>query len=117
MAPTLDVLVLLKVSEVQANQDILMAGPSNTKSPRIENSNLENFRASLKDEIPSEIKGLLVESQKGMLKLLRPKTNGNTREEPEDELENKTSFNTPTKSVRINSIQNNGSYTSRNNFN
>ena len=60
-------------SEVQANQDILIAGTSNNKSPRIENSTLESLRASLKDKITSRNKGLLVESQKEMLKLPRPK--------------------------------------------
>ena len=56
------------------NQDVSIAGPSRPKSPRIENSLLESFRASLKEEITSEIKHLLVESQREMLKLLKPKT-------------------------------------------
>ena len=42
------------------------AGPSKLKSPRIENSLLESLRASLKEEITSEIKNLLIESQKEM---------------------------------------------------
>ena len=50
------------------DQEIDVAGPSRPKSPRIESSFLENLRASLK-EITSEIKSLLVESQKEMLKL------------------------------------------------
>ena len=52
-----------------SEQDVGIAGPSRPKSPRIENSLLESLRASLKDEITSEIKGLFIESQKEMLKL------------------------------------------------
>ena len=62
--------------------------------------------ASWKEEITSEIKNLLVESQKVMLKLLKPETRENQREKTEEETENETrSFYTPTKSVRINSTQ------------
>ena len=57
-----------------SNQDVEIAGPSRPKSPRIENSLLENLRASLKEEITSEIKNLLIEPQKEMLELLKPKT-------------------------------------------
>ena len=90
-----------------SNQDDEVAGPSKPKSPRIENSLLENLRASLKEEITSEIKNLLIESQKEMLKLLKPETRGNVRENTEEEVEEETrSFYTPTKSVRISSIQN-----------
>ena len=90
-----------------SNQDDEVAGPSKPKSPRIENSLLENLRASLKEEITSEIKNLLIESQKEMLKLLKPETRGNIRENTEEEVEEETrSFYTPTKSVRISSIQN-----------
>ena len=46
------------------SQDDVVAGPSRSKSPRIENSLLESLGASLKEEITSEIKNLLVESQK-----------------------------------------------------
>ena len=46
-------------------QDVSTAGPSKPKSPRIENSLLESLRASLKEEITSEIKNLLIEFQKG----------------------------------------------------
>ena len=53
-------------------RDVEVAGPSRSKSPRIENSSLENLRASLKEEITSEIKTLLIESQKEILKLLKP---------------------------------------------
>ena len=63
----------------------------------------------------SEIKTLLVESQKEIMKLLELITNENVRDEPEDEPENETKrFYTPTKLVRIISTQNNESYISRN---
>ena len=51
-------------SEVLLNQDALVAGPSNPKSPRIENSVLKRLRASLKGKTTSEIKKLLAESQR-----------------------------------------------------
>ena len=89
------------------NQDDEVAGPSRPKSSRIENSLFESLRTSLKEEITSEIKNLLIESQKEMLKLLKPETReiirGNTEEEVEEDTR---SFYTPTKSVRINSTQN-----------
>ena len=89
-----------------SNQDVDVAGPSRPKSPRIENSLLEKLGASLKEEITSEIKNLLIESQK-MLELLRPKTRENVRDNFDEETENETrNFYTPTKSVRINSTQN-----------
>ena len=89
------------------NQDDEVAGPSRPKSPRIENSLLESLRASLKEEITSEIKNLPVESQREMLKLLKPETRGNIRENTEEEVEEETrNFYTPTKSVRISSTQN-----------
>ena len=85
-----------------------MAGPSKPKSPRVEGSLLESLRASLKEEITSENKNLLAESQREMLKLLKPVTRESVRENTEDETENEArSFYTPTKSVRINSTQNN----------
>ena len=84
-----------------------VAGPSRPKSPRIENSLLESLRTSLKEEITSEIKNLLIESQKEMLELLKPKTGENIRDNFDEETENETrNFYTPTKSVRINSTQN-----------
>ena len=73
-----------------SNQDVEAAGPSRPKSPRIENSLLENLRASLKEEITSEIKNLLVESQKEMLELLKPKTRENVRDNYDEETENET---------------------------
>ena len=62
-----------------SEQDVSTAGPSKPKSPRIENSLLESLRASLKEEITSEIKNLLIESQKEMMKLLKPETRENVR--------------------------------------
>ena len=41
------------------DQDVLIAGPSNARSPRIENSTLESLRVSLKEKITSEIKNLI----------------------------------------------------------
>ena len=97
------------------DQEISVAGPSKPKSPRIEGSLLESLRTSLKEEITSEVKNLLVESQKEMLKLLKPETKENDKENVEKETENETrSFYTPTKSVRINSTQNNDTNVSRN---
>ena len=101
-------------NEVQVDQDVMITCTSNAKSPRIENSVLEGLRASLRDEITSEIKNLLAESQREMLKLLKSKINGSVREDPEDDLENGTrNFYTPTKLVKINSTQNNDSNVSR----
>ena len=98
-----------------SDQDVSIPGPSRPKSPRIQNSFLENLRASLKEEITSEIKSLLIESQKEMLKLLKPKTGESIGENIEEETEKETScFYTPTKSVRINSTQNNDPNVSRN---
>ena len=89
------------------NQDVSIARPSRPKSHRIENRFLETLRASLKEEIAFEIKSRLVESQREMLKLLKPKTGENVRENIEEETENETrNVYTPTKSIRINSTQN-----------
>ena len=97
------------------DQEVSVAGPSKPKSPRIEGSFLESLRASPKEEITSEIKNLLVESQREMLRLLKPETRENVRENTEEETENETrSFYTPTKSVRTNSTQNNDTNISRN---
>ena len=90
-----------------SEQDASTAGPSKPKSPRIENSLLESLRASLKEEITSENKNLLIESQREVMKLLRPETRENIRENVEEGLENETrNFYTPTRSVRISSTQN-----------
>ena len=99
------------------DQDVVIAGPPKPKSPRVENSVLESLRVSLKEEITSEIKSLLMESQREMLKLLRSETEENVRNSTTDETENETrSFHTPTKTVRINSTSNRDSdtYASRN---
>ena len=88
---------------------------SEAKSPRIEGSLLESLRASLKEEITSEIRNLLVESQREMLRLLKPETRETVRENSGEETENETrSFYTPTKYVTSNSTQNNDTDTSRN---
>ena len=58
----------------------MIVGPSRA---RLENSVLKSLGASLKEERTSEIKGLLVESQEELLKLLNPKTAENVREENE----------------------------------
>ena len=90
------------------DQDIDDAGPSRLKSPIVENSVLEGLRASLSKEITSEIKTLLLESQRDLLKLLKPETRENIRDSSVEETENETrSFYTPTKLVRIYSAQNN----------
>ena len=89
-----------------SDQDTFAAGPSRPKSPRIENGFLESLRASLKEKITSKIRTLLVESQREMLKLLKPETKENIRENNGEETGNETrsSYN-PTKTVRRNSTQ------------
>ena len=62
------------------DQEVDVTGPSKPKSPRIESSFLESLRTSLKEEITSEIKNLLVESQKEMLRLFKAETRDNVRE-------------------------------------
>ena len=74
-------------SSCSLNQDDEVAGPSRPNSPGVENSLLESLRISLKEEITSEVKKLLAESQREMLKLLKPETRGNTRENTEEEVE------------------------------
>ena len=90
------------------NQDVLAIVPSSAISPRIENSVFDRLPASLREEITSEIKDLLIEFQKEMMKPLKPKTGESVRDEDENDLETETrSFYPPTKSVRINSNHNN----------
>ena len=99
------------------DQDVVVTDPSKPKSPRVENSVLESLRVSLKEEITSEIKSLLMESQRKMLKLLRSETGDNVRNSTGDETENGTrSFHTPTKQYGSNSTSNHDSdmYVSRN---
>ena len=99
-------------NEGSVDQDVLIAGPSRAKSLRVENSSLESLRVSLKQEIPSEIKNLLAESQR---ELLKTKAGECINEEEETSLESETrSFYTPTKSVGIKSTQNNDPNLSRN---
>ena len=89
------------------DQNVELAGPSRPKSRGVENSFLESIRSSLKEEITSEIRALLLESQKEMLKLLRSETKENVRDQTSEELENGTrNLYTPTKTVRINPTQN-----------
>ena len=73
---------------------------------------MESLRVALKEEITSEIKSILMESQREKLKLLRSETGENVRNSTTDETENETrSFHTPTKTVRINSTSNHDSDT------
>ena len=103
---------VLAENSCSLDQDVVVVGPSKPKSPRIENSVLETLRVSLKEEITSEIKSLLMESQREMLKLSRSETGENVRNSTIDETENETrSFHTPTKTVRINSTSNHDSDT------
>ena len=97
------------------DQDVVLAGPSKGKSPRVEKSVLESLRASLKEEIAFEIKSSLLEFQRELLKLLKLETNGNIREQEENSLRVESRyFYIPTRCVRINSSQNNDLSTSRN---
>ena len=98
---------VLAENSCSLDQDVVVAGPSKPKSPRVENSVLESLRVSLKEEITSEIKSLLMESQREMLKLLRSETGEIVRNSTIDETENEIrSFHTQTKTVRINSRSN-----------
>ena len=97
------------------DQDFAIAGPSSAKSPRIENTVLEGLRSSSKEEITSEIRGLLAESQREQLKLLKLKTNESAGEQDENILENDTrEFYSPTRCVRISSTLNDDTNGSRN---
>ena len=95
------------VGYVETNdQDFSIAGPS-AKSPRVENSTLERLSTSLKEEITSEIRNLLGESQKEILKLLKIKPNEQIREQEENTLGiEPKKFYTPTRSFRISSTLN-----------
>ena len=62
-------------------QDVFIAGPFHAMSPKVENSTLEGLRICLKEETTSEIKNRLVESQRELLKLLKPKTGDYNNEE------------------------------------
>ena len=81
---------VIAVNYCSLDQDVVVAGPSKPKSSRVENSVLESLRVSLKEEITSEIKSQLMESQREMLKLLRSETGENVRNSTMDETENET---------------------------
>ena len=72
------------------DQDVIVAEQSSAKSIRLEKSVLEVLKASLKKKTTSEIRGLLAEFQKELLKLLKPKTNENIREQNENALESES---------------------------
>ena len=59
-------------------QDIMLECACRPKSPRVERTELEKARASLKEEMTSELNGLLVESRKELLKVLKTRNGGNT---------------------------------------
>ena len=71
-------------------QDDKVADLSNAKSLRIDKSIPENLRTYLKAEITSELKGLILELEKELLKLLKPKSGGNESEENEATPENES---------------------------
>ena len=79
---------MLTGNVVLRGQDVLVAGPSRAKSPMVESNALESLRASLKEEVTSEIRTLLLESQREMLKILKPETNKNVREQEKNASEN-----------------------------
>ena len=54
-------------------KDVAFTGPSKDKSHKIKNSPLKNLRNSLKEEITSQIIGLLLEPHRVLLKLLKHK--------------------------------------------
>ena len=58
----------------------MVAGPSNPKTPKIENSELEKLGASLKEVITSEMERLIVETQKELLERLEPRNEENENE-------------------------------------
>ena len=55
-------------TEGPVDQGVSVSGVSQAKSPRVENSSLENLRASLKEEITSEIENLVAGSQRVLSK-------------------------------------------------
>ena len=77
-------LVSILVAKVNLGETgVMVAGPSNAKSHRVEDSILERLRTSLKEEITSEVKRLILELLKGQMKLLKSKSGGNECEESE----------------------------------
>ena len=75
-------------NESPVDQDVLVAGPSRARSPRVEHGSLESLRVTLKEKITSEIKNLLADSQKELLIMLKPKTGEGSDEGGEIPLEN-----------------------------
>ena len=85
----------------------MIAGSARPKSPWIKNSALVSSRASSRKDITSDIKELLMESQRELLKMLKSKTKLGENEASEQVPERKPrSFYTPTRSVKMNSTQN-----------
>ena len=108
MSETIVSPVLEENVDLGEEPDFLVVGPSRTKSHMMENSTLESESFFKKKEITSEIKGMLIQSQKEVLKLLKPKTRENENEETEATSEvNPRNFHTLTKSVRFKSLLNN----------
>ena len=92
------------VTEIDGSvdQDVLAAGPPRSIIPRIENKSLESLSASLMEERTSEIKNLLAESQRELLKLLKPKTVESINEEEEISLKVKREAFTPRLNLSVN---------------
>ena len=82
-------------SSCPVDLEVGVAGPLRPKSPRIEGSFLESLRASLKEEITSGIKNLLVESQKEMLRLPKPETRENSGKTLKKKQRTKVRVSTP----------------------
>ena len=73
------------------------------------------MRVSLKEETTSENKTLLLELQRELLKILKPETNKNVREQEKNTTENELrEFYTPTRPVMINTTLNDDTNISRN---
>ena len=58
-------ILLILVNNVDIGElDVIIACPLNAKSPRVEKSALETLRVFLKEEIISEMKGLILDSER-----------------------------------------------------
>ena len=70
----------------------MIAGPSRPKTARVENRTLASLRASLELYITTEIKQILMESQRVLLRMLKSNTeaseNGENEQVPESESTN-----------------------------
>ena len=103
-----DFVSLLLVQTVfLGDQNVMSTGPSCPNSTGVENSELERLKPFLKEEITSEIKILLVESQKQLLRLLKAENKENPSEILDSTLETEE-FHTSKKTVRIRGTQNSG---------